>query len=84
MSEDITSSGDECALRIDTERKNSSEKGKTGRAKGKGRAKGGAAKNGQQQSAASLKPGDVVWAKVMGFKFWPAKVITLNSNWAQV
>lgn len=75
MSEDVTSSGDEGALRIDTERKSTGEKG---RVKGKGRAKGGrgaAPKNGQQEPAGnSVKPGDVVWAKVMGFKFWPAKI----------
>lgn len=79
MSEDLTSSGDEGVLRIDTERNSASEKGKTG--KGKGRAKvgegRGAAKNGQQEQGSSLKPGNVVWAKVAGFKFWPAMVFCL-------
>lgn len=76
MSEEETSTGDECALRIDTER-SAIERGKAVRGKGKGRAKrkGGAKRNGlQQELGASPKPGDVVWAKVTGFNFWPAKV----------
>lgn len=78
MSEDLNSSGDEGALCIDTGRKSNTEpvKGKVGRVRGKGRARGrgGGAKNGQQEPASILKPGDVVWAKVTGFNFWPAKV----------
>ena len=82
MSEDLPSSGDECALRIDTERsRGERSKGKGGgkgrfRAKAAGGGAGGARRNGQRVGVGSgdLKAGDVVWAKVVGFNFWPAKV----------
>lgn len=82
MSEDPgASSGEECALRIDTEqRKNNMDRpnkgkgggkaGAGGRGRGRARGKG----NNAQQQQDSFKAGDVVWAKVMGFNFWPAKV----------
>lgn len=78
MSEDEDSSGDECSLRIDTDRRtNNSDKpkGKGGRVRLKGRGKG---KDLEPQAAP--KPGDVVWAKVTGFNFWPGKVrcVVLN------
>lgn len=77
MSEGEGSSGEEGSLQIDTEpvRRTNSErvKGRGGRKGRKGR--GGAKGSGQQPDPAdSYKPGDVVWAKVMGFNFWPAKV----------
>ena len=69
------SSAEEGSLRIDTQR--SKNEGTTKR-KGQRRMKRGRAK---KKGKASLsepegppKPGDVVWAKVMGFNFWPAKV----------
>lgn len=80
MSEGEGSSGEEGSLQIDTEpvRRTNSErvKGRGGRSRGKGRkGRGGAKGSGQQPDPAdSFKPGDVVWAKVMGFNFWPAKV----------
>ena len=78
MSEAGSSSGEECSLRIDTERKvatssssgSDKPKAKGGRGKGKGRGRG----SGQQDPVETPKIGDVVWAKVMGFNFWPAKV----------
>ena len=81
MSEGEGSSGEECSLRIDTGRRpntttttaSEKSKGRGGRGKGKGRGKG----SGQQQDPSGApKIGDVVWAKVMGFNFWPAKVPT--------
>lgn len=78
MSEEEGSSGEECSLRIDTGRKTNTtttatsdrSKGRGGRGKGKGRGRG----SGQHDPADAPKIGDVVWAKVMGFNFWPAKV----------
>ncbi len=55
------SSGDEGALQIDIERSNESVRG------GGGKTVSGKAKKGWE-------PGDVVWAKVTGFNYWPAKV----------
>lgn len=85
MSEDPPSSGDECALRIDTERsrgeKSRGKGGGKGRVRGKvaGGGAGGARRNGTRLGVGGggggdLKPGDVVWAKVVGFNFWPAKI----------
>lgn len=82
MSEEERSSGEECSLRIDTGRRATTSttatsektKGRGGRGKGKGRSKG----SGHQQDPAEVpKIGDVVWAKVMGFNFWPAKVTSM-------
>ncbi len=81
MSEEEGSSGEECSLRIDMGRRTATTtttaatsektKGKGSRGKGKGRGRG----SGQQQDPTEApKIGDVVWAKVMGFNFWPAKV----------
>ena len=78
MSDEEESSGEECSLRIDTERRsNTSErtKGKGGRSRGKGRGKGKGGASECSEPTAAPKPGDVVWAKVMGFNFWPGKVL---------
>lgn len=88
MSEDLgASSGEECALRIDTEqRKNNMDRpnkgkgggkaGAGGRGRGRARGKG----NNAQQQQDSFKAGDVVWAKVMGFNFWPAKIFDAEDD----
>ncbi len=55
------SSGDEGALQIDIERSSESVRRESGQSVA-GRAKKG------------WEPGDVVWAKVTGFNYWPAKV----------
>ena len=73
---DEGSSGEECSLRIVTERRSEGGRGKRtlGRGKGRGRGRGGAEGSAEAQDDSCPKPGDVVWAKVMGFNFWPAKV----------
>ena len=56
-------SGEECGLQIDV--------GKTyGR---QSKARGNGAKVTKPMNV-SWKPGDIVWAKVSGFNYWPAKV----------
>ena len=71
-------SGEEGSLCIDTKGGNPDpSKKKGGGVKGnKGRRRSG--KRGkalvQAESDGPPKPGDLVWAKVMGFNFWPAKV----------
>ena len=64
------SSGEECSLKIDTERRSEAVKKRGGRTRGRG----GKGKAKQTGTWGDPKPGDVVWAKVMGFNFWPAKV----------
>lgn len=88
MSEGEDSSGEECSLRIDTDRRtNTSDKpkGRGGRARprGRGRGKGGGAKESSEPEAA-LKPGDVVWAKVTGFNFWPGKVLLILKHFLKL
>jgi len=76
MSGGENSSGEECSLRIDTDRRITNErvkpKGTRTRGKGRGRGRGGA--RGCDQQLETFKPGDVVWAKVTGFNFWPGMV----------
>ena len=59
------SSGDECALQIDIDGGDSARGGTGGRRK----------REGGRKSKGEWDPGDVVWAKVSGFNYWPAKVI---------
>lgn len=79
MSEGEDSSGEECSLRIDTERRTAptgdKPRGKGGRARTKGRGKGKGGAKEHLEPEVPPKPGDVVWAKVMGFNFWPGKVL---------
>lgn len=84
MSEGEGSSSEECSLRIDTGRRPNTTatptserpKGRGGRGKGKGRGKGSGV---PVEPTAPPKIGDVVWAKVMGFNFWPAKVLSCKN-----
>lgn len=79
MSAEDRSSGEEGSLCIDTgghKAGGSTEKVKrkgSNRGKGKGK-RGGGGGGGVHGQDPDPKPGDVVWAKVMGFNFWPAKV----------
>jgi hypothetical protein len=59
------SSGEECGLQIDVGK----EDGRQSKPRGKG------AKI-TKAVEVSWKPGDIVWAKVSGFNYWPAKVAT--------
>lgn len=63
MSAGGDSSGEECGLQIDV------GKGDAGKSEGSG---GG--KVAKAVTAVTWKPGDIVWAKVSGFNYWPAKV----------
>ena len=83
MSVEEGSSGEEYSLQIDIDRRSDVIKGKGSRGRGKGRVKrrGGARgsdehldSGGGGGGGGDPKSGDVVWAKVMGFNFWPAKV----------
>ncbi len=77
MSVDENSSGEEYSLQIDTDRKSEVVKGKGSRGRGKGRVKRRGGARGSEEhldGGGDPKPGDVVWAKVTGFNFWPAKV----------
>ncbi len=72
---DSEASGEEGSLCIDTKgAKVDSSKKKTGNMKGKGRKGAKKGKGKIQDLDGPPKPGDLVWAKVMGFNFWPAKV----------
>ena len=57
------SSGEECGLQIDV--------GKADGRQSKPRGKGAKVTKAVE---VSWKPGDIVWAKVSGFNYWPAKV----------
>ena len=59
------SSGEECGLQIDV--------GKADGRQSKPRGKGAKVTKAVE---VSWKPGDIVWAKVSGFNYWPAKVRT--------
>ena len=68
-------SGEEGSLCIDTKRAKADTPKKKGGGVGKGRKAGRRGKGqAQPESDGPPKPGDIVWAKVMGFNFWPAKV----------
>ena len=74
MSAQLSSSGDEVALCIDTERAVNVQQPPV--PKGRGRKKGKGKKKASDDGASSMPPsdGEVVWAKAPGFTFWPAKV----------
>ena len=65
------SSGDEGALQIDMS-------GGADSIRGRG------AKSGAGKSRKGWEPGDVVWAKVTGFNYWPAKVLFKSSSTVKV
>lgn len=82
MSDPEGSSTEEGSLCIDTQRtKNDQLKKKGGGrrgARGRRAGKKGKSRLLQTEPEDPPKPGDVVWAKVMGFNFWPAKVRQKN------
>ena len=63
------SSGEECGLQIDV--------GKVDGRQSKPRGKGAKV---TKAAEVSWKPGDIVWAKVSGFNYWPAKVLEYGRN----
>ena len=69
------SSGEEGGLQIDVGRTEGSNGGGGKKEPSKGKVR----KPGRKKTAAKVEPvdwkaGDIVWAKVSGFNYWPAKV----------
>lgn len=80
MSGSEGSSAEEGSLCIDTQRSKNEQIKRKG--PGRGGRGGRAGKKGKSylpEPEGPPKPGDVVWAKVMGFTFWPAKVRQNNN-----